>query len=243
MGPSVDQRQARLQKDLEERTVAFFEPKLRGLKLGIDQIQKQTVAELEESLAKINDAIQHSEQFGTFRVKMTTDAGVIIARSAAESQIDIGILPILLERKSIILDRIKLLTPADQLAHLKSEILKTIKDEQVRESVFRVLDAQEEKQQDITSRLERETKDVDAALQAERQSTTQAVAIAKLETRFEALDKATKTREDATEKAIAKIEDKAVSKWDVVTILFMSLAALGGLVGAVLGIVKWISGG
>jgi len=242
MGRNVDQRTS-LQETLEEQAAGFFEPKLRNLKLGIDQIQVQTIPDLEESLTKIDGAMRHPEQFGTLRIKMTADAGVVIVRTVAESQLKVGILPILLERKAMILDRIKLLRPVDQLARLKSEILKTIKDEQARDAVFRILDAQEEKQEKIASRLEKESRDVDEALELERQSATQAVALAKLEIRLETLDKAFTTRGDSTEKTIAKLEDKAVSKWDVVTIVFMSLAALGGLVGAVLGLVNWISGG
>jgi hypothetical protein len=235
--------QERLEESIENLASTFFGTNLRTLKLEPGQIQEQTVPELEESLKTIDDAMRHPEQFGTLRIKLGAETGAVIAKNNSESHIEMGVLPILLKRKAMILDRIKLLRPVDQLAHLKSAILETIKDEEVRETVFRVLDAQEERQQKIASHLEKETKDVDEALEVERQSTAQVVALTKLEVRLEALSNTITTRENATEKAISKLEDKAVSKWDVVTIIFMSLAALGGLVGVVLGIVKWTSGG
>jgi hypothetical protein len=43
-------------------------------------------------------------------------------------------------------------------------------------------------------------------------------------------------------KDINRVEEKAVTKWDVVTIVFAILGALGVIVGAILGIARWMSG-
>ncbi len=69
----------------------------------------------------------------------------------------------------------------------------------------------------------------------------QAVGLAKLEVRLESVDKLFGARVEAAEKAITKLEEKAVSKWDVVTIVFTSLATLGGLLGVAIAIIRWIS--
>lgn len=235
-------RQAKLQGDMESAALAFFEPKLRALNLAVDQIEEQTLPELEGSLERINDAMQHPAQFGTFRMKMTAEPTVILVKATSEAQVEVGILPILLERKSLILDRIKLLRPEGQLADLRGEILQRVPDSRARDELLRVLDEQHEEQQQFSSRLEIESKEVGQALEAERQAVGQAVMVAKLEMRVDSLDKSLETRVETLDKALARLEERSVSKWDVVTILFTTLAALGGLVAAVLGIVKWVTG-
>jgi hypothetical protein len=46
----------------------------------------------------------------------------------------------------------------------------------------------------------------------------------------------------AVERLEKRLNDEKVSKWDVATIVFTILAALGGLVGAVFGIIKFVAG-
>jgi hypothetical protein len=246
-------RQAKLRENVASATESaaadFFDKKLRALNLAIDQLEKQTLPQLEKSLQTINDAMQHPDQFGTFRMKMTTDSPIWIIKSTAEAEVEVGILPILLERKSLILDRIKLLRPEGQLAELRKEISQRVSDSSTRNELLHVIDKQHEEQQEFSSKLEIESKQVDQALQAERQAAGQAILVAKLEMRIDALDKSLETRVETLDKELTRLdkeltqlEEKSVSKWDVVTTLFATLAALGGLVGVVLGIVKWVTG-
>jgi hypothetical protein len=239
---TAQHRQLRLQEDLDRFASEYFEPKLRSLKLGEDQISEQTLPELEQSLQTINDAMSRPEQFCTLRTRVTADGALIVAKATTESQIEIGILPILLRRKTLILERIKLLRPVDQLAHLKSEIAATLPDQNMRDKVLRILDNEEQEWHAVASQLEAESKEVGKTLETELQASGQAVAMAKLEARFDALDKSLTSKDGSVEKSLAKLEEKAVSKWDVVVIVFMTLAALGGLLGAILGIIKWVSG-
>jgi hypothetical protein len=233
--------------EVERQAEAFFEPGLRKLGLSVDQIEEQDLHQLEVSLARIDDAMHHPGQFGTFRAKVTSSVGgglsVVIPKVASEAQVEVGILPILLSRKSLVLDRIKLLRPEDQIADLRGEIIQRVADEKVREELLRVLDKRREEEQEQSNRLQREASSVQEALEVERRSTVHAVALAELKLRVESLDMALKDKSDALDKGLTRLEDRSVSKWDVVTIVFTTLAALGGIVAAALGIAKWIAGG
>jgi hypothetical protein len=112
----------------------------------------------------------------------------------------------------------------------------------MRNKALQILDDKEQEQHAAASRLEAESKEVGQALESQLQTSAQAIAIAKLEARFDALDKSLASRDGSVEKSLTKLEEKAVSKWDVVTIIFATLAALGGLLGVILGIIKLVGG-
>jgi hypothetical protein len=86
-----------------------FEPQLARLGLSVEQIEKQNLEELRESLDKVNEAISHPENFGTVKLTFTADAGLALVAARQEAHLEIGILQLLLERKSLILSRIKIL--------------------------------------------------------------------------------------------------------------------------------------
>jgi hypothetical protein len=99
---------------LKQVADAIFEPRLRELDLATDQIENQNSDGLQESLDRVNDAIQHPEAFGQVNVRFSPDVGgMIVARNASEGQLTVGILPILLERKRLILSRIRQLSGKD----------------------------------------------------------------------------------------------------------------------------------
>jgi hypothetical protein len=238
-GPRVT-AQDRLQENIEEAAATFFEPKLRALSLAVDQIEKQSLPQLEESLVRITDAMQHPEQFGTLRMKVTANAAVIISAATSEAQIEIGILPVLLERKSLILDRIKLVRPENQILNLRQQVLDKVDDPRTQEQLLQVLDKQQQEQQQISERIEKETRQLDEEMEAEEQSTRNAIAFAKLEMRVDALDKSLDTRIEVFKETISKLENNAISRWEIATIVFAILASLGGLTGLVLGLIKWL---
>jgi len=85
----------------------FFEPQLIALGLSNDQIGSQTPEELKQSLERVNDAIQNPNSFGKLRLKMSSQGGWIIVPADSGSNVEeVNILPLLLERKKLILDRL-----------------------------------------------------------------------------------------------------------------------------------------
>ncbi len=79
---------------------AYFEPQLRLINLGQSQIEGQTLEELEGSLATVSEAIDRAPSFGYMPFEVSAQGGVILSRVSTVSALQVGILPILLERKS-----------------------------------------------------------------------------------------------------------------------------------------------
>jgi ABC-type multidrug transport system fused ATPase/permease subunit len=97
-----------IETDANQVAETIFEPRLRELGLGTDQITDQTLEELQDSLERVNDALKNPQSFGEVNVKITAEAGVLlVARSSTESHQTLGILPLLLDRKRLILARIR----------------------------------------------------------------------------------------------------------------------------------------
>ena len=107
--------------NLRESAKKFFEPVLNQNNLGTQQIEEQSLEELERSLELINHMIDHPEQFGVFKVKATATAFVI----STDSHFELGILPFLLERKRLILERIAFLRGAQEIERIKDVIKET----------------------------------------------------------------------------------------------------------------------
>jgi uncharacterized membrane protein len=127
---------------------AYFEPQLESIGLSVEQINSQTLEELEVSLTNVNAAIQHPESFGSLQLAFPPKAGVkfwvVEAGGTPEGQISIGPLPVLLERKSMILRRIAILRPQEQLSDLKKIVNDTVEDPQARESLLKSIDVSEQ---------------------------------------------------------------------------------------------------
>lgn len=117
----------------------IYEPQLEALGLGESQIERQAIQELRESLDRINEAIAKPEQFGVFGIKITPEAGVLIARSATEGNITVGALPFLLQRKKLILERIRILAPEEQLSDVSEVLEEKVEDPAVREQLKSML--------------------------------------------------------------------------------------------------------
>lgn len=98
-----------LEAKLEAVTAKVFDPKLEKIGLTVTQIENQSLRQLEDSLESINEAIKNPSQFGDVSLKISAEAGFMITRAKTESHFTVGILPILLERKKLILTRIRLL--------------------------------------------------------------------------------------------------------------------------------------
>lgn len=120
--------QDRAETYLEQARV-FYEPQLTAQGLSEKAINSQTLEQLHASLDKLDILISHPEQFGLFRIRMTT-SGVILVNQA-EAQVEIGILPLLLERKQLVLDRIKELSGGRKIQNLR-ELVEQVDDEAMR---------------------------------------------------------------------------------------------------------------
>jgi hypothetical protein len=125
-----------------EQARAYFEPQLDNLGLSIHKLEAQTAEELRMSLEKINDIIAHPESFGTAKIRL----GLIIA----DHQIEIGILPIALERKAFILDRLRVIGDEANIHTLREFIDKKIIDIETREEFEKQLDELEKNSQQIS---------------------------------------------------------------------------------------------
>jgi predicted nucleotide-binding protein len=120
------------------------EPILSGLGLSIAQIETQSLADLELSLATLRSAIQRPEAFGTVRLKMTASVGLIVTDAKSESHFEMSILPILLERERLVLARMRALEEVHRLRDL-GDVLNLIKDDSVRTRMTEEFNAIREK--------------------------------------------------------------------------------------------------
>ncbi|MGW0945964.1 hypothetical protein ACWD4O_25950 [Streptomyces sp. NPDC002623] len=103
-------------RDAMARLRNMYEPILTSLGLSVGSIKGYDLPDLEQALTRVNEAISHPEQFGMMRspgVKMLL---------IEQPEISIGILPFLLERKRLILERIKELRSKERLDGLQDLI-------------------------------------------------------------------------------------------------------------------------
>lgn len=116
----------------------YFDDFLIPLGLTEQQIQSQNIDELRKSLDNVNDAISHPESFGTVKFKITASAGVVITSIKQEAHFEIGILPILLERKKLIIERIGLLEGDEKISNIE-DLINHISDETIKSNLQKEL--------------------------------------------------------------------------------------------------------
>lgn len=150
-----------------DRARDFFEPQLRKLGLDVDSINHQTLDELHRSLGTINDLIAHPESFGAF--KISASGGLAILSTTVESQVEIGPLPILLERKQLILQRIAALR-GEQKIHNLRDLAAQVADEELKAVLEKeITDLEESKQyQQQADKVEKEREAVVARYEEDR---------------------------------------------------------------------------
>jgi predicted nucleotide-binding protein len=129
----------------------FHEPHLAAQGLSEDAINSQTLEQLQDSLIKLDIMISHPEQFGFFRFKVTAEGPTILVKNQAEAQIEIGILPLLLQRKQLIIERIKELSGGRKIQTLQ-ELIDQVSDETVRDRLSEELETLIQHNQDLTER-------------------------------------------------------------------------------------------
>lgn len=88
----------------------IFEPRLRELRLAADQIEGQTLEQLQESLDRVNYALANPQSFGEVNVALSVQGGQVVPIVTSEDKGNVqkvGVLPVLLDRKRLILARIR----------------------------------------------------------------------------------------------------------------------------------------
>ena len=120
----------------------YYEPRLIKLGIGKDQIQRQSLEELEKSLKLIDESMANKESFGTVRLKVNAEGEVIIVASDEGVKIDIG--PTLLKRKSIVLERIQQLKGAEEVGNLRGLIEENVEESKRAEIIERIEHAEQE---------------------------------------------------------------------------------------------------
>ncbi|MEV6527461.1 hypothetical protein AB0M43_36605 [Longispora sp. NPDC051575] len=134
-----------------------FGPVLSSLRLSGEQIDGQSLAELEASLTKVNELIANPASFGgPIRLKLSANAGAVITQNTAEAHLEIGPLPMLLECKQAILDRLAELRPQQQYEDIRDVVSEKVDDASLRAVLLSALEEEREKQQATTEQLREE---------------------------------------------------------------------------------------
>src|SRR3954469_15216814 len=118
----------------------FFDAQLERIGLGEAQIESQDITGLEDSLARVDDALRLPESFGVLKLSFSANAAVFIVKSDAASHIEVGVVPLLLERKKLIVDRLRLLRKQRPISTL-SELINSVSDSGLRDQLRTELEA------------------------------------------------------------------------------------------------------
>jgi uncharacterized membrane protein len=160
---SIRSRASSLLESSQDTARLWFESELARLGLSEEQIKQQTLAELEISLQKINDAIENPDSFGKLRLSANAEVGWVITNSSGEYHLEVGIMPLLLERKGLILERIKELRPEQQLNAIREEIVANVDDPAEREQLIGAIDRRLEEQRESNDRIAQEQERLETA--------------------------------------------------------------------------------
>jgi len=129
-----------LYSSFREQAGRFFDAQLERLNLSEDQIRDQDISALEDSLVRIDDALRAHESFGVLRMSVTANAVVVIVRSNSETYLELGVVPILLERKRLVVERLRELRSQRPVTTL-TELIDSLSDKGLRERLRTELEA------------------------------------------------------------------------------------------------------
>jgi hypothetical protein len=131
----------------------YFESLLEDLGLSRSTLEQQPIEELQESLVRVDDALRSAEFFGVVRLKITASAGAIIASNQSEAHFEVGIAPLLLERKKLITDRLRQLRGGIKINSLR-DLIETISDEELRKQLRTELEATHQSKAELEQEVE-----------------------------------------------------------------------------------------
>lgn len=136
------QSHEKLEDELKAKAKEHFEPQLEALGLGAEQIERQSLDELRGSLENVNDAIKNPDQFASINLSVSAKVGLVLVSDVSSTRhFKVGILPLLLERKKRIIERIQEFEGPNELEELLSEI----NDDKMRDKLKASIELREEK--------------------------------------------------------------------------------------------------
>lgn len=104
--PQKTTESGKIFEDYRSKIEEFFQKTLERLNLTVPQLEAQTKQELQNSLAIVEDAIHNPSAFGILKISMTAKGSIVMVQSKSEHHFEVGILPLLLERKNVIIKRL-----------------------------------------------------------------------------------------------------------------------------------------
>jgi hypothetical protein len=155
---AVEEQSERIVK-LQARAEAFFEPQLADLGLSVAAIENQDLSQLRSSLEKVNHFLANPNQLGTFRT--TAKSSLSFVSIAAEATHEVGALPLLLKRKTLIVDRIAALGGQRQASTLR-DLVEEVQDPDIQFRLRKEIDQLAEKSEQYLQ----EKREIESAKQA-----------------------------------------------------------------------------
>jgi hypothetical protein len=114
-----------------------------------EQIEKQSLDELENSLNEVNELIQHSDEFGKLKLKLNPEIGPVVVTQGSDYHYEVNILPLFLEVKKLILNRKKSLTSDQKIENLKNVVNNNANPDELQDEIKSELNSDDIKQIDI----------------------------------------------------------------------------------------------
>ena len=159
-------------QEAQRSAEAYFDGWLKKSGLSNEQIARQTLDELEQSLERVNDAINNQESFGKAKLVLTGEVGLFaLGKATSDATYEVGILPILLEKKKLILDRTNVLKNKEKIKNLRDAI-KKVGDKDIREKLENELNNLESE----AKNLKRQAEDVEKEQSQEQLRVVEALA-------------------------------------------------------------------
>lgn len=165
----------RTAETIVDQTRLFFEPFLVDLRLSKAEIMAQDPGQLQQSLVALDTLISHPEQFGLFRFRVSGEFGVIIPKDRNEAQFEIGVLPLLLSRKQLVLDRLRQLKALWRPQTLV-DLVEQVPDHDSREALRSELSALKGQISDLTAQTADLSRQAEAASKEELDELTRRIA-------------------------------------------------------------------
>lgn len=129
------------QLELKKLANEYFANDLDDLELSRSTLQQQSLEELQESLVIVDDALRTAAFYGTIRLKITASISTaVLATSQSEAHLEVGIAPLLLERKKLITYRLRQLRGEIKVNSLR-DLIETVSDEELRKQLRTELEA------------------------------------------------------------------------------------------------------
>jgi hypothetical protein len=123
-----------MRKRLTQQAQAYFEPQLAELGLSRNQLETQSLEELRQSLESINEAIKNPQSFGTLGFSAESEGIPYITKSKANAQFEVRILTLLLDRKKLILEKIRVLSANEKIETIQ-DLINRVDDEEIKKNL------------------------------------------------------------------------------------------------------------